>query len=62
MDGSNYSLSIETRPETADVEAINRGLKEFNDHLVEDDHHQELAIILRDTAGQLAGGLLGDTF
>jgi len=61
MDGEPFSIIIKVKADPDEARAIDDGLKQFNDQFSEEDHHQELAIVLRDAQGMLAGGLLGDT-
>jgi len=62
LDKEIYSIEIKVKADPDEARAIEDGLKEFNDRFCENDNHQELAIVLRDGQGKLAGGLLGDTF
>jgi GNAT superfamily N-acetyltransferase len=62
LDGDAYSIEVKVKAGPEEARAIDAGLKQFNDQFCEDDNHQELAVVLRDEQGQLAGGLLGDTF
>ncbi len=62
MDESAYSIVVKLKADPGEATAIDAGLKQYNDQFCEDDNHQELAVVLRDESGQLAGGLLGDTF
>jgi GNAT superfamily N-acetyltransferase len=62
LDSSSYSIAVKLKADPEEARAIDGGLKQFNDQFCEDDNHQELAVVLRDEQGQLAGGLLADTF
>ena len=62
MDERNFSIIVKAKANPGEAKAIEDGLKEFNDRFSEEGHHHELAIVLRDDQGKLAGGLLGDTF
>ena len=62
MDRENFSIAIKVKAEPGEAGEIDDGLRKFNDRFSEPDNHQELAIVLRDDQGMLAGGLLGDTF
>jgi GNAT superfamily N-acetyltransferase len=62
MGGEAYSIEVKAKADAEEARAIDAGLKQFNDQFCEDDNHQELAVVLRDEQGQLAGGLLADTF
>ena len=57
-----FSIEVKVKADPGEAERISGGLKEYNDQFVEEDHHQELAIVLRDAQGELAGGLLGGTY
>jgi GNAT superfamily N-acetyltransferase len=61
MNGEPFSVIIKVKADPDEARAIDDGLKQFNDQFSEEDHHQELAVVLRDDRGELAGGLLGDT-
>jgi GNAT superfamily N-acetyltransferase len=61
-DRNAYSIEVKVKAGAEEARAIDAGLKQFNDQFCEDDNHQELAVVLHDEQGQLAGGLLGDTF
>ena len=61
MGGSSYSIEVKLKADPEEARAIDAGLKQFNDQFSEDDNHLELAVVLRDEKGQLAGGLLADT-
>jgi GNAT superfamily N-acetyltransferase len=59
--GDAYSIEVKAKADPEEARAIDAGLKQFNDQFSEDDNHQQLAVVLRDERGELAGGLLGDT-
>jgi len=61
LDSSSYSIEVKLKADPEEARAIDAGLKQFNDQFSEDDNHLELAVVLRDEQGQLAGGLLADT-
>ena len=56
------TLSIEKDPKKEDIDAVCRGLHEFNLLHAPDDDHQTLTILLRDPQGKILAGLLGDTY
>lgn len=57
-----YIITIETDPKPDDRQIIERGIEEFNRHHAGDSHHQPLCLFVRDAAGVVLGGLLGDTY
>jgi GNAT superfamily N-acetyltransferase len=57
-----YTLTLTDNPTTEDRKAVNDGLAAFNDQYAGPDHYRLLAIFLRDEQGNIAGGLLGETF
>lgn len=58
-----FSVTVEREPRAEDVDLINASLDQFNRAFAGDDHHQPLAIFLRDPeTGDIAGGLVGVTF
>jgi len=57
-----YSFSLESNPDPETSAWINQRLHEYNRQQSEDDHHQLLAVFVRDETGALAGGLLGGTY
>jgi ribosomal protein S18 acetylase RimI-like enzyme len=61
VNGDSYSIELKVKADPEEARGIDAGLKQFNDQFSEDDNHLELAVVLRDGQGQLAGGLLADT-
>ena len=61
MDEEKFVMEIKEAASPGETEAIDEGLREFNEQFSEADNHQKLVIVLRDEKGKLAGGLLGDT-
>lgn len=57
-----YKTTLTVAPDRPDVEAIGRGLAAFNRRHAGDDGHRPLALLLRDPAGALVGGLVADTY
>jgi GNAT superfamily N-acetyltransferase len=62
LDLNLFSIEVKSKADPAEARAIDAGFKQFNNQFCEDDNHQELAVVLRDEQGQLAGELLADTF
>lgn len=56
-----YSISLETDPTNVEMQAVVRGLVQFNVSRAEDENWQHLVLLLRDSAGDLQGGVLGQT-
>lgn len=59
---SEPTLTIESDPKPADRSIVERGLEAFNHQHAGDSHHQPLCVFVRDGAGNVLGGLLGDTY
>jgi GNAT superfamily N-acetyltransferase len=59
---SGHTVTLETSPHPADYEVVARGLHEYNHQQAGDQHHLPLAIFIRDQAGAVIAGLLGDTY
>jgi GNAT superfamily N-acetyltransferase len=55
------SITLESEPAGADVQAIIQGLVQFNSSRAEAENWQPLVLLLRNTEGVLQGGLLGHT-
>ena len=55
------SITLESEPVGADVQAIIQGLVQFNSSRAEAENWQPLVLLLRDSGGVLQGGLLGHT-
>ena len=58
----HYELTLEEHPAPADVEALGRGLAQFNRRQAGDDRYRPLAIFLRDAEGAIVGGIYGSTY
>jgi len=59
----DLTITLQETPHPADAEFVQERLREFNRSKVGDeDHHQRLAIFIRDPEQQILGGLLGDTY
>ena len=58
----DYFLTVEEAPETKDIEALEKGLNQFNSAITNNDNEQKLAILLRDNNKQVVGGLFGWTY
>jgi GNAT superfamily N-acetyltransferase len=56
-----YTVTLEERSTAADLDQIRAGLYEFNRQVAGPDEYRPLNVLLRDRAGELAGGLLGAT-
>lgn len=60
---SDLILTLQETPLPKDVKLVQDRLREYNISKVgDDDHHRTLGIFLRDPAGNILGGLLGDTY
>lgn len=57
-----YAIQHETDPATEDVKAVWEGLVAYNRQQTGGDNHQSLVLLVRDEAGAVVGGLLGDTY
>lgn len=57
-----YKLAIETTPKQEDRTVIFEGLDSHNASITGDPQFKKLAIFLRDETGEIAGGLLGETY
>lgn len=55
-------LTVESAPDPEDVRQIWDGLRGFNTLYAGPANHQTLAVFVKDEGGELAGGLLGDTY
>lgn len=58
----DYFLTVEEFPENQDIEALEKGLDQFNFTITDNDNAQKLAILLRDNNKQVVGGLFGWTY
>ena len=56
------TIDIENPPNPEDCEKVRDGLKQYNLLYAPADNHQTLEMFLRDTNGNILGGLLGDTY
>ncbi len=54
--------TLEAAPDPADVRLVQESLREYNLQYAPDDHHQPLAVFLRDAGNAIVGGLLGGTY
>jgi len=59
---STYSLALESEPQPGDINAIVKGLTEFNRQRTDGALPEYLLATVRDEAGALVGGLLGATY
>jgi GNAT superfamily N-acetyltransferase len=59
---TEYKLSIEDTLSSEDRSLIQKGLAAYNITRAGDGQFQRLSIIVRDDAGNIVGGLLGETF
>ena len=55
-------ISIEDEPRAEDCDFVRNRLHEHNTAIVGPDNYAPLAIFVRDDAGSIRGGLLGETF
>ncbi|MCL4247694.1 MAG: GNAT family N-acetyltransferase [Anaerolineae bacterium] len=58
----DLTLSLTNTPEDSDVQQVQAGLAAYNGQHAEPDGYEPLCIFLRDPAGKLVGGLLGNTY
>lgn len=58
----DYFLTVEEFPENQDIEALEKGLDQFNFTITDNDNAQKLAILIRDNNKQVVGGLFGWTY
>jgi GNAT superfamily N-acetyltransferase len=54
--------TIETSDAESDVQAIQDGLKGFNDAITGDGGYERVTLVIRDDLGQVKGGLLGHIY
>jgi GNAT superfamily N-acetyltransferase len=57
-----YKLVLEEKPDTEDIQALVKGLTEYNAMHADGDTPQYLLVTVRDSEGAFAGGLLGATY
>ena len=57
-----HSLALELDPAPADRAVVGRGIDQFNVQQAGDMRHLPLNLFIRDAAGQVIAGLLGDTY
>ena len=57
-----YTLVLEAEPTADDVGYVRERLAAYNRQQAGDDHHQQLAIFLRDGTHTIVAGLVGDTY
>jgi GNAT superfamily N-acetyltransferase len=60
--GEAWALLIEDEPACTDESFVFNRLAAYNRTQVGDDHHRKLDIFVRDEAGAIRAGLLGDTY
>lgn len=62
----SYSIAVVSEPATAwaapEREFIRKGLDAFNRPVLGDDDHRPLLVIVRNAAGRVVGGLVGDLY
>lgn len=58
----NHTLTLETNPDPAAYAVVVRSLDEYNRQQAGDQRHLSLALFIRDEAGSVIAGLLGDTY
>ena len=56
------TISLEAKPDPADIAVINAGLSAFNRAKASDDTFTPLTLLIRDPGGKVVGGLLGGTY
>jgi GNAT superfamily N-acetyltransferase len=59
---SNFKVSLEENPSEEDLHAVLEGLRHFNRLHTPEDDYRPLTVFLRDPEGNVAGGLLGETY
>ena len=57
-----WTISLTAAPDQADWNFIVDQLHQYNLTQAENDHHQPLAVFVRDSTGRLMAGLLGGTY
>lgn len=57
-----YTLTVTDSPSAADFAVVEAGLTEFNERFVPPDGYRPLAVFVHGADGDLAGGLLGNTY
>lgn len=57
-----YTLSVEYSPSPADVDAVRWGLINYNRRYLALDNYKPVHIFVRDPAGSIVGGLIGDIY
>lgn len=61
INGNDLTLEVRDAADAAEVEFIHNGLRTYNAQFAPSDY-RPLYVFLRDANGQLAGGLLADTY
>ncbi len=59
MTDASVTIGIDERPEPADQQVVNDGLRAFNVAVIGDPHEQPVSCFVRDAGGRVVGGLLG---
>jgi len=59
---TEYKVAIEDSPSAEDLRVVQGGLHSYNMSQVEDARYRKLTIFVRDGAGNVVGGLDGETF
>jgi GNAT superfamily N-acetyltransferase len=57
-----HTITLEEHAEPADCEIVSRGLQTYNRQQAGDEGHRPVAIFVRNEAGIVIAGLLGDTY
>ena len=55
-----YTLNIEMKPTSQDIETIHKGLDAFNEEIVGPDKRKELTFFARNCKGNVIGGIQGN--
>ncbi len=59
---SAFEVAYEEQPPPADVAAVRDGLAAFNEAIVGDLNYRPLACFVRDSRGEVVGGVVGGTY
>mgnify|MGYP000940664483 CR=1 FL=1 len=62
MDNAHYQITSEEDADPEDVHRVRQGLSEYNLKYAPEDNYHRVNLFIRDGNGEIAGGLLGETF